>query len=121
MNSDKHDIQSPEDVKLLVHKFYEQLLSDEGINHHFKDIPQLEEHLKVIESFWNTLLLGTMEYKNNTVQAHRHLDLKKEEFTIWIRHFKNTVDIYFEGDKAEEAKSRAATIGITMRYKLLGE
>jgi hemoglobin len=116
----KKDIETIEDISLFVNKFYDKLLADNSINHHFNSL-EIKSHLQVIIDFWSTILLGTQIYKNNTIQAHKHLELKKEDFGIWINHFNTTLDEYFEGDKANEAKSRAKTIGLTMRYKLLGE
>jgi hemoglobin len=114
------DIETIEDVSLFVSKFYDKLLADDSINQHFKEL-DIKSHLQVIVDFWSTILLGTQIYKNNTIQAHKHLQLKKEDFGIWINHFNATLDELFEGDKTDEAKSRAKTIGLTMRYKLLGE
>ncbi|MBL7788701.1 MAG: group III truncated hemoglobin [Chitinophagales bacterium] len=113
------DIGSEEDVKLFSDLFYKKLLSDDRINHLFLDL-NLEEHMPKIYDFWNTLLLGTNSYRRNMMEAHQHLVLKKEDFPIWLRHFESTLRENFEGDKTDEAISRANTIAMTMRYKLLG-
>ena len=113
------DIQSEEDIKLFSDIFYERLLADEKINHLFLNL-NLEEHLPRIYNFWSTLLLGTMTYKRNMMEAHQHLVLKKEDFPVWLRHFEATLRENFEGEKTDEAISRANTIAMTMRYKLLG-
>lgn len=113
------DIQTEEDVQLFTNIFYQKLLADDRINHLFLHL-NLEEHLPRIYSFWNTILLGTMSYKNNMIEAHKHLHLKKEDFPIWLRHFEATLRENFEGEKTDEAISRANTIAMTMRYKLLG-
>ncbi len=113
------DIQTEQDVKLFSDLFYKRLLADESINHLFLHL-DLEEHMPRIYSFWNTLLLGTMTYKRNMMEAHQHLVLKKEDFPIWLRHFEATLRENFEGEKTDEAISRANTIAMTMRYKLLG-
>ena len=113
------DIQSEEDIKLFSDIFYKRLLADEKINHLFLNL-NLEEHLPRIYNFWNTLLLGTMTYKRNMMEAHQHLVLKKEDFPVWLRHFEATLRENFEGEKTDEAISRANTIAMTMRYKLLG-
>lgn len=116
----KQDIKTREDLLKLITIFYDKLLQDESIKHHFVDIKDLKSHIELIVDFWTTLLLGSQIYKNNTVQAHRHLPLKKEEFAIWTRHFDASVNELFSGEKADEAISRANTIALTMRYKLLG-
>lgn len=116
----KKDIESIEDITIFVSKFYDKLLADQSINHHFEGL-EIKSHLQVIVDFWSTILLGTQIYKNNTIQAHKNLQLKKEDFEIWLNHFNSTLDELFEGDKTNEAKSRAKTIGLTMRYKLIGQ
>lgn len=113
------DITSEEDVKLFSDEFYKKLLADDRINHHFKDL-NLEEHLPKIYAFWNMILLGSNTYKRNMMEAHQQLDLKKEDFPVWLRHFEATLREHFEGEKTDEAISRANTIAMTMRYKLLG-
>lgn len=113
------DIQTEEDIKLFSDLFYQKLLADDRINHLFLNL-NLEEHMPRIYSFWSTLLLGTMSYKQNMMEAHQHLELKKEDFPIWLRHFESTLRDNFNGEKTDEAISRANTIAMTMRYKLLG-
>ncbi len=113
-----HDISSEADVKLFSDNFYKKLLADERINHHFLNL-DLHSHMPRIYSFWNTILLGTLSYKNNMMEMHKHLDLKREEFPIWLRHFEATLRENFEGEKTDEAISRANTIALTMRYKLV--
>jgi len=112
------DIQSEEDVKLFSDLFYQKLLADERINHHFLNL-DLESHMLRIYSFWSTILLGTMSYKGNMMEAHQSLVLTKEDFPVWLRHFEATLRENFQGEKTDEAISRANTIAMTMRYKLL--
>jgi len=113
------DIETENDVKLFSDIFYQKLLADERINHLFLNL-NMEEHMPRIYSFWSTILLGTMSYKRNMMETHQHLSLKKEDFPVWLRHFESTLRENFEGDKTDEAISRANTIAMTMRYKLLG-
>jgi len=113
------DIKTEEDVKLFSDIFYEKLLADERINRHFLNL-NLKEHMPKIYSFWSTILLGTQSYKNNMMEMHKHLDLTREDFPIWLRHFEKTLRDNFEGEKTDEAISRANTVAMTMRYKLLG-
>lgn len=113
------DIETEEDVKLFSDLFYQKLLADHQISHYFLNL-NLQEHMPRIYSFWSTILLGSMSYKKNMMEAHQHLHLKKEDFPIWLRHFESTLRENFQGEKADEAISRANTIAMTMRYKLLG-
>lgn len=116
----KPDIQNIDDIKLFSDDFYTRLLADERINHHFIKL-DLEEHLPRIYAFWNMILFGDTSYKTNMMEAHRSLKLVKKDFSIWTRHFEAAVKTHFEGERADEVISRASMIGLTMRYKLLGE
>jgi hemoglobin len=115
----KKDIETPENCLLLVEEFYKKLLDHEEMRPFFIHL-DLKPHIQVVADFWSTILLGTAIYKNNTVAAHKDLPLEKAHFEIWLSLFNETVESLFEGEKAKEAISRARTIGLTMRYKLLG-
>ncbi|TBT96680.1 hypothetical protein CWI39_3490p0020, partial [Hamiltosporidium magnivora] len=47
------DIETIEDVALFVEKFYDKLLADHTINHHFEGL-DIKSHLQVIVDFWST-------------------------------------------------------------------
>lgn len=115
----KKDIQSEEDVRFFVDELYKRLLEDSRINRHFIHL-DLEKHLPKVYEFWYSILLGTAVYKGNMIAAHQHLALEKEDFGIWLRHFEAVLRGKFEGEKMEEAISRANTIAMTMRWKILG-
>ena len=113
------DIQTREDIQLFSDLFYQKLLADDRVAYLFENL-NMEAHMTKIYDFWEMILLGNPGYKNNMMEAHRNLVLQKEHFPIWLRHFEATLREHFEGDKTDEAISRANTIAMTMRYKLLG-
>ena len=121
----KPDISSQKDIKLIVTKFYELLLSDEKMIPFFEDIVaknHLKEHLDVITDFWNDILFDTNTYSNNVMKKHVDKNVfvkfKKEHFTIWISYFFKTIDTYFEGKKAHKMKNRARSIATVMELKM---
>lgn len=113
------DIENIEDIKVFSDFFYQRLLADERVNHYFLKL-DLIHHMPRIYGFWNMILFGDPSYKSNMMEAHIRLELKKEDFPIWLRHFESSINTNFEGEKADEAISRANAIAMTMRYKLLG-
>jgi hemoglobin len=113
-----HDITTEDDVKFFTDLFYQKLLADDRINRHFIHL-DLQQHMPKIYNFWNSILLGTRVYKGNMIDAHKNLSLTREDFPIWLRHFESTLREHFEGEKTDEAISRANTIAMTMRYKLI--
>ncbi len=113
----KTDILSPADVTKLIKTFYDTLLLS-SINHHFVNL-NLDTHLPRIESFWNATLFPDHTYAQNLVEKHMHLPLKKEEFTVWLGCFHETVDEHFSGTNADITKNRASSIAYIMQKKLL--
>jgi hemoglobin len=112
------DIENENDIKLFSDLFYQKLLADERINHHFLPL-NLEEHMPRIYGFWKMILFGDPSYRENMMKKHSNLGLTREDFPIWLRHFESTIREHFSGERADEVISRANMIALTMRYKLV--
>lgn len=114
METRKEDISSREDIKLLVDTFYEQVKQDDIIGHIFNNIigEDWSHHLPLMYQFWEMVLLGKEGYAGNPVRKHVEVDQKttlaEEHYDRWLLLWNTTVDSLFVGDKAEEAKKRAA-------------
>ena len=121
----KKDINSREDLFLLVKIFYEKLLDDETISYLFTDIAKidLDHHLPVLVDFWDSVLFQSDTYRKNAIQPHMALHkkspLEKHHFETWLKYFNNTVDELFDGEKAFLAKERAKSIATVMQIKLV--
>jgi hemoglobin len=119
----KTDIQSREDIFLLMRQFYKKLLADESISYLFTDVAKinLEHHLPVLVDFWDSILFQSDTYRKNAMQPHMDLHqkspLKKTHFDTWLKYFFETVDELFEGEKAFMAKERAKSIVTVMQIK----
>ena len=120
----KRDIETREDLLMLLNKFYEELLKYESISYIFTDVARvdMQKHLPVIVDFWEMVLFGTPTYNKNAIQPHIILHQKskfeKHHFDTWLRHFGRTVDELFEGDIAFMAKQRAKSIATIMQIKI---
>lgn len=106
----KSTIQSPSDVKVLIKIFYVKLLQSE-IKYIFANL-DLAIHLPHVEAFWNATLFPEFAYHNNLLEKHTQLNLKQEDFKIWLQLFCETVDELFEGPNAETTKNRAHSMHI---------
>ena len=113
----KIDILSPADVTKLIKTFYDKLLLSE-IKHHFVHL-NLTEHLPRVDSFWNATLFPDYAYGTNLMERHSRLNLKREDFKVWLKLFWETVDELFSGPNAEITKNRASSIEYIMRKKLI--
>jgi hemoglobin len=118
------DIATREDIELLMNTFYERLLADERISYIFTDVAKLDikTHIPIIADFWESVLLNKNVYHNNAMKVHMDLNdktpLSKEHFTVWLTHFKETVDELFEGPIALLAKQRARSVATLMEIKI---
>lgn len=120
----KPDIQTHDDVKLLLDTFYTQLLTDTEVGYIFTDIAKInmQEHMPRLYAFWNTVLFAEAGYKGNPIMAHINLDKKEkltdEHFARWMKIFFETIDKLFEGPKAEFAKEKAKAMEYLMKMKI---
>ena len=118
------DISSREDVELLVNTFYTKVKSNTLLGYIFNDVANVDwpHHLPKMYSFWSSILLGEQSYGGNPMKKHMELStmtsLSDKEFSEWLILFNETVDELFYGEKADEAKTRAANIARLMLYKI---
>ncbi|WP_129365137.1 group III truncated hemoglobin [Lutibacter sp. HS1-25] len=123
---EKKDIESRDDIYLLVKTFYVKLMNDKVMCHFFEEFKNpvhLETHLQTLVDFWSNILFYTGEYRKNAMQPH--LDLQSQmpfetiHFTHWLSSFNQSVDELFDGAMAHTAKSRALSIATVMKIKIL--
>ena len=118
------DIQTREDLHLLMSKFYVKLLADSKINFIFTEIAKidLEPHLQDLADFWDQMLFNRGEYRKNVLKIHTDLNqlskLSEEHFAIWIHYFNTTIDENFVGQIAENMKTRALSIATVIKIKI---
>ena len=118
------DIQTAEEILLVVDEFYKKLLADEKISYIFTDVVKikLEEHLPILVTFWSQAILGTGGYVNNLTQIHLDINAKsylsKELFEIWLDHFEAAINENFEGFNCERMKNQAHNLSTIMQIKI---
>lgn len=75
-----NDIESREDILLIMRKFYSKLLSDESISFYFTKITNIDQHLEhhfeILATFWEQSLFMKGGYFNNMFQIHKDLNDK---------------------------------------------
>jgi hemoglobin len=115
-----NDITSLDDIKLFVDAFYTQVQQDQLIGPIFNSVIQdrWPMHLEKMYGFWQTVLLNERAYSGSPFPPHVKLPLEKQHFDRWLKLFNSTIDINFKGDKADEAKWRAAKMAEMFRYKI---
>lgn len=118
------DIQTPEDVALLVRSFYARVYRDEVLRPVFEDVAgvNMEDHLPTMNRFWESVLLAAGTYHGNPLEVHRQLHrmapLNECQFMRWLTLFQSTVDEHFEGPRATYAKQAAGRIASRFQEEL---
>jgi hemoglobin len=120
------DIESRADIERLVRAFYGSAMEDELIGWIFTDVAKLdlEEHVPVIASFWETVLLGNQVYSGGAFGVHARLHekagLRKAHFERWLVIWCRTVDEHFDGERAAMAKVHGLRVANAFHSRLAG-
>ena len=91
-------------------------MTDPMIGFLFVDVAKLdlEAHVPVIASFWETILLGARSYGGGafapTPRCTRKAPLRAGHFERWLVLWRATVDELFAGERAELAKAHALRV-----------
>ena len=119
------DIETREDILMLMHAFYVKLLADDGISFFFTKVTaidqHLEEHFETLATFWEQSLFLRGGYFTNMFTVHKEVHEKskftKEHYAIWLEHLNTTIDAHFEGKYAEQMKTQALSMATIMQIK----
>jgi len=104
------DIESKEDIKLLVDRFYGKVVDNELLAPVFKNFgTNWQSHLPRMYDFWITLLLHEKAYQGDRYVIHEKLPIHKPHYDEWVRLFEMTIDENFKGFRSERAKMFAKT------------
>lgn len=126
---EKKNINTREDIALLVDSFYVKIRNDETLGPIFnKAINDWEKHLNHLTTFWESSLFFSRKlehkYIGNPLEAHAKVDkdnnngITELHFGIWLNYWIQTIDELFEGDVAENAKRRARKMGSFLYLKI---
>jgi hemoglobin len=109
------DIENIEDIKILIDEFYKKVRRDELLAPIFNSriTGDWQPHLETMYRFWNAALFGVREYVGNPFAKHAALPIDAPHFEQWINLFYETLDHYFEGPIADEAKRKAMLMAHT--------
>jgi hemoglobin len=118
------DIEHRADCEQLVRTFYGRALDDPIIGWIFVDVAKLdlEAHVPVIASFWETILLESRSYSGGAFRPHAALHAKTRlragHFARWLMLWRTTVDELFAGERAELAKTHAQRVAEAFQKRL---
>ena len=126
---DLKEINSREDVALLVHTFYDKIRRDDVLGPIFNGmISNWDEHLDHLTTFWESSLFMTKKleqrYSGNPLDVHVKVDdfaknaINEKHFGIWLNYWAQTIDELFVGDIANKAKLKARKMATFIHIKL---
>lgn len=118
------DINSRDDLLLIVRHFYDSLFQSEELRDFFEDFKDKEAlgiHLETLVDFWDNTLFYSGVYKKNAMKPHIDLHqkspLNSSHFIQWLRLLTLAIDKNFQGVNAETMKNRALSIATVMKIK----
>ncbi|WP_295117856.1 group III truncated hemoglobin [uncultured Chitinophaga sp.] len=120
------DITTKEDIALIVRAFYKKATIDPLIGHFFTTVKEINwnEHIPLITSFWENILLGGTDYKGGAMFKHIQLNrlspMERGHFERWLALWGQTVKELYAGPTADEAIRRADSIAGIMQFKVSG-
>lgn len=121
----KKEIESREDVHLLVVTFYGKVRKDELLGPIFnKAIRDWPIHFERLTDFWETNLFFKRKYQGNPMQKHIEVDqteggaINEMHFGIWLNLWFETIDQLFTGEVAQIAKNRARNMATFIHLQI---
>jgi len=114
------DINTLEDIQLLVNTFYSRVRENELLGPIFNEKigDKWPEHLEKMYRFWQTVLLEVHTYSGSPFPPHAKLPVSQEHFDNWLKLWHGTIDEFFAGEKAEDAKWRGDRMAEMFMYKI---
>ncbi len=127
----KSDIQTHEDLEMLIRSFYSQVRNDELLGPFFHrfipDEETWEKHYQLLIAFWKLNLMEKKGFDGNPAKAHHTVDksfmysITTSHFDRWVTLWCVTINQLFEGTIAEKAKLKASNMAKGMYKKIIDQ
>ena len=116
----KSDIETEEDIRSFVHRFYDKVREDERLGYLFNDHAEVdwEHHLPKMVDFWSNLLFRSGRYQGRPMRKHMPLPIRKKDFNLWLDLFEETIDELYRGEVADHAKEMAERIAYSFAVRM---
>ena len=118
------DIETPEDIKLLVDSFYDDVQLNPLLGNIFNEVMKTnwDKHLPKMYGFWENIVFQTGNYRGRPFLPHLEVNAKEtltaNHFNTWLQLFHQTIDKHFSGPKAEELKFKSQNIKEIWNFKI---
>ena len=102
----------------MVSEFYKKVRKDDLLGPFFNTvITDWEAHIEKLTDFWQSSLFLDRKYTDNPLEVHVKVDkennhtITEYHFGVWLNLWYETIDTFFEGEVADNAKHRARKMG----------
>jgi len=114
------DITDIDDICLLVDAFYESIRSNGLLGPIFNSVigDRWPQHLEKMYRFWETVLLDRHTYYGAPFAPHARLPVAQQHFDTWLKLWHQTIDRFFKGPVADEAKWRGDKMAVMFLSKI---
>lgn len=122
-----HDLTDPDEVAEMVRRFYFDVAQDDLLGPMFNDVAKVNwyAHLPKLTAFWCRALFSMPGYEGNPYRQHQLTHEKspftRDHFERWLDLFHETVDMGWEGPKAEQAKALARKVAMVHSHQIIGD
>lgn len=83
-----------ESIAAVVDRFYDRMLDDERVSHHFEDVDMQQQRAQQT-LFLCSLTGGPVEYTGEDMEpAHDHLGITEAEFDVTVDHLEAALEAF---------------------------
>jgi hemoglobin len=121
------DLEDPAEIATMVRRFYADVAQDDLLGPMFNDVAQVDwsEHLPKLTAFWCRALLSIPGYQGNPyrqhLEVHARQNFTRAHFERWLDLFHETLDLGWQGPKADQAKALASKVAMVHSKQIIGD
>ncbi len=107
---------SRQQVAAVVHHFYQQVLADEALAHHFSEISDWPRHEEYIVDFWWGVMGGEVDEPRPgaMINSHQQLNINPEAMQRWLELFGQSIEALIAPSEAAQWQAMARGIATMM-------
>ena len=98
------EIESVDDIRLMVDVFYECARKDELLAPIFRKIKDSAPHKEMLYRYWENQILNESLGQDEPFPEHISLMFSTQHFIRWLGLFLHTIDTLYSGAIADKAK-----------------
>jgi hemoglobin len=120
----KKDIETREEIKFLVEKFYDKVRQDSILKPFFENVKDWSSHIEKLTAFWQSSIFLNTKYRGDPLEAHIKVDedhghtLEQKHFGRWMNLWYETIDELYSGERSNIAKNRARKMSTFLFLKI---